>query len=61
MTELIQGPKSKFVKVECKSCGNAQVMFDHPATKVKCLVCNAILAEPRAGKAEIKGTVQREF
>jgi len=53
--------KSKFVKVDCKGCGNSQVIFDHASTKVKCLVCDAVLAEPRGGRADIKAPVSREF
>jgi len=61
MNELIETPKSKFLKVECKGCGNAQVVFDHAATEVKCLVCNAVLAEPSGGRADIKVDVKRTF
>lgn len=58
---IIKSPKSKFVKVECKGCGNSQVVFDHAAMKVKCLVCDAVLVEPKCGKADIKVAVSREF
>jgi small subunit ribosomal protein S27e len=58
---IIKQPKSKFLKVECKGCGNTQVVFDHASTKVKCLVCDAVLAEPTGGKADVKVPVQREF
>lgn len=49
-------PKSKFLKVKCK-CKNEQTIFNKAATTVKCLVCGAVLAEPRGGLAEIKTTV----
>ena len=61
MEEHIATPKSKFVKVECKGCGNAQVIFDHAASIVKCVVCGAVLAEPRGGRADIKVPVARAF
>lgn len=61
MTELIQQPKSKFLKIECKNCGNTQVVFDHSATKVKCLVCDAVLVEPKGGLADVKAQVKRTF
>jgi len=61
MDASIQTPKTKFVKVECKGCGNTQVIFDHATTKVKCLVCDAVLAEPSGGKADIKVPVSRVF
>jgi small subunit ribosomal protein S27e len=46
----------KFIKVKCK-CKNEQVMFEKPATVVRCLVCNEIIAEPTGGKADIKADV----
>jgi len=29
-------------------------MFEGATTKVKCLICGAIIAEPKGGKAELK-------
>ncbi len=49
--------KNKFIKVRCQACKNEQNIFEGATTKVKCLACNAILAEPRGGKAEIKARV----
>lgn len=46
----------KFVRVKCK-CKNEQVIFDKPATVVKCLVCKEVIAEPRASRAGIKAKV----
>ena len=45
--------KSKFLKVKCDDCGSEQVIFDSVASKVKCLVCGKLLAEPTGGKARI--------
>jgi small subunit ribosomal protein S27e len=42
---------SKFVKVKCEKCKNEQMVFVRAASKVKCLVCGEILAEPTGGKA----------
>lgn len=49
----------KFLKVKCRNekCKNEQVIFDKPATTVKCLVCNEVIAEPGSGKAEIKAEI----
>ncbi len=44
---------SKFLRVKCK-CGSQQVIFEKPATLVKCLKCGEALAEPRGGKGRIK-------
>jgi len=54
---MMQKPESKFVRVKCKKCKNEQIVFNRAATQVKCLVCNAILAEPTGGKAKINTTV----
>lgn len=61
MTEPIKSPKSKFMKVECKNCGNTQVVFDHAASRVSCLVCDKILVEPTGGQAKINAEVKRSF
>jgi len=49
--------KSKFIKVVCPDCENTQVIFDHPSTVVKCLVCGRTLAEPTGGKGDIKAKI----
>jgi len=46
-------PKSKFIKVRCKKCGNEQIIFDKASTVVKCLKCGETLALPTGGKAKI--------
>ena len=47
----------RFIKTRCQSCKNEQIIFEGATTKVRCLVCDAILAEPKGGKAEIKARV----
>jgi len=54
---MIRETKSKFVKLRCNKCKNEQIVFDRPATTVKCLVCEDILLEPTGGKARIKARV----
>jgi small subunit ribosomal protein S27e len=49
--------KSRFLRVKCDDCGNEQIIFDRAANPVRCLVCDRILAEPRAGKAVLKTKV----
>ncbi|MCX6814552.1 MAG: 30S ribosomal protein S27e [Candidatus Aenigmarchaeota archaeon] len=55
---------SKFVKVKCEKCKNEQMVFVKAASKVKCLVCGDILAEPTGGKArfnvKVIGTSEKE-
>jgi len=47
-------PKYRFIKIRCQSCKNEQIIFEGATTKVQCLVCDVVLAEPRGGKANIK-------
>lgn len=48
---------SKFLKVKCKKCKNEQIIFEKPATVVRCTVCEEVLAEPTGGKGKIKTSV----
>ena len=50
-------PTSKFVKIRCPKCKNEQIMFGKAPSKVICLVCNKILAEPTGGKSKIKARI----
>lgn len=53
LRELIPKPRSRFLRVKCPSCGNEQIIFESPATRVLCRVCSQILAEPKGGKGNI--------
>jgi len=50
---------SDFLKVKCEKCKNEQVIFEKPASAVKCLVCGEVLAEPTGGKARLKAKFLR--
>ena len=50
-------PTSKFIKVRCAKCKNEQVIFGKSASKVTCLVCDEVLAEPTGGKSQVKARV----
>jgi len=52
-------PRSRFLKVKCEDCGSEQVVFGSTSSKVKCLVCGKVLAEPRGGRAKIRSKVVR--
>ena len=45
--------KNKFLKIRCQGCKNEQIIFEGATTKVKCLICDATIAEPAGGKAKI--------
>lgn len=53
----IREPTSKFIKVRCPKCKNEQITFGKTATKVGCLVCGKILAEPTGGKSRVKARI----
>jgi small subunit ribosomal protein S27e len=53
--------RAQFLKVKCPDCGNEQVAFNRPATKVNCLVCGATLATPSGGEATFKGEIVSRF
>ena len=48
---------SKFLRVKCADCNNEQIVFDHPSTVVKCIVCGRTLILPAGGKGIIKTEV----
>ncbi len=54
---ITMNPKSKFIKVRCSKCKNEQIVFGKSASKVECLVCGELMAEPGAGKAVVKARV----
>lgn len=49
--------KSKFLEVICQKCKNEQIIFNKPVTKITCLVCENILAEPSGGIPKIKAKI----
>lgn len=53
----IKEPKSKFIKLRCPKCKNEQIVFGKSASKIKCLVCDKLLAEPTGGKTRVKARV----
>jgi len=53
----LQEPSSKFIKIRCSGCKNEQIIFGKLSSKVTCLVCNTLLAEPTGGKGRIKAQI----
>lgn len=49
--------RARFVKVRCDKCKNEQTIFSNASTKIACLVCKEVLAEPSGGKAKVKASV----
>ncbi len=50
---LIPQPRSKFIRVQCKSCGAENIVFSHATFPARCKVCGVILVQPTGGKARI--------
>jgi len=48
---------SRFVRVKCPDCDHEQIIFDHPSTVVKCIICGRTIAEPTGGKGRIKAEI----
>ena len=48
---------SKFIKARCPKCKNEQIIFGKAATRIKCLICGKVLAEPTGGKSKVKARV----
>lgn len=53
--------RAQFVKVKCGDCGNEQVAFNRPASKVNCLVCGATLATPTGGGGQFRAEIIATF
>lgn len=53
----IPKPSSKFYKVNCKECGEQQVVFSHASTLVTCNSCGNVIASPTGSKAKIIGKI----
>lgn len=49
-----ENPDSKFIKLRCSKCKNEQIVFGKSASKVECLVCGKLLADPSGGKTVVK-------
>lgn len=54
-------PKSKFLKVKCNKCNNEQIIFNKPASDIRCLVCESLLAESKGGEGNIKAKIIEEL
>ncbi len=62
MDEIIfKQTESNFIKVRCQKCKNEQVIFTKPASTVKCLVCEEVLAKSTGGKADIVAEVIENY
>ena len=49
--------KTRFIRVRCGKCKNEQNIFSNLSTKVTCLVCSELVAEPKGGRSKIHAKV----
>ena len=54
---MIRETTAKYVKVRCSKCKNEQNIFGKASTKINCLVCGKVVADPTGGKSKIKARV----
>ena len=52
--EIVQQPKSRFIKVKCLDCEHEQIIFGHASVEITCLKCGKVLAKPSGGKAKLE-------
>ncbi|HJJ90854.1 MAG TPA: 30S ribosomal protein S27e [Methanocorpusculum sp.] len=57
MVKTTRDNRSRFLKVKCPDCEHEQLVFEKASSKVECVVCGCILAEPTGGKADFKADV----
>lgn len=53
----IPKPTSKFLKVNCKECGEQQIVYSHASTEVACKACGNTIANPTGSKAKLFGKI----
>ena len=53
----IPKPTSKFQKIDCRECGETQVVYSHASTPVTCNSCGNTIAEPTGSVAKISGKI----
>ena len=61
MVKATRENRSKFLKVKCPACEHEQLVFEKASSKVECIVCGRVLAEPTGGKADIKADVVASY
>jgi len=57
MVRMHRDNRSVFYRVKCPDCENEQLVFQKASTRVDCIVCGRVLAEPRGGNAAIRAEI----
>lgn len=53
----MEGPNSKFLRVQCTECKGEQDVFGNASSEVKCKKCGNVLIKPTGGKAQVLGKI----
>jgi small subunit ribosomal protein S27e len=56
---IVPKPRSRFLEVECKKCGETNIVFSKTATVLECKKCGEEIAAPTGGQAFIRGRVKK--
>ena len=51
--------KGRFLRVKCLDCDNEQIIFDHAASNVKCIICGKTVVKPLGGKSKIMAKITK--
>jgi small subunit ribosomal protein S27e len=54
---MVPKPRSNFVSVQCKKCGEKTVVFTHTTIDINCKSCGEPVATKTGARAEILGKV----
>ena len=46
----------RFLRVNCRDCGNEVIIFERASTSISCSICGATLARPAGGRADLTGS-----
>ncbi|GIT41528.1 MAG: 30S ribosomal protein S27e [Methanobacteriota archaeon] len=46
----------RFLRVNCRDCGNEAIIFERASTSISCSICGATLARPAGGRADLTGS-----
>jgi len=57
MEKTLFKPRSRFIKVKCSQCSNEQIVFERPASNVKCRVCGRAIVKSTGGKGKVLGEI----
>ena len=52
--DIVQQPRSRFMRVKCLDCEHEQLVFSHATTVVECQSCGKVIGKPTGGKTKLE-------